>query len=40
MARTLPARLVDVFLQTGLDLIIGQEGHVARVSDSQEVPVP
>lgn len=35
----LPAWLVSVGLQTRLDLIICEEGHVARVVDRQELPV-
>lgn len=37
---TIPARLVDVFLQSCLHLVVRQKGHVARVSHRQEVPVP
>lgn len=35
-----PARLVDVLLQSRLHLVVCQERHVAWVSHSQEVPVP
>ena len=35
----IPSWLVDKGLQLGLHLIIGQEGLVARVSDSQGIPV-
>lgn len=35
-----PARFVPVGLQACLDLIVGEEGHVARVVDSQELPIP
>lgn len=36
----LPAWLVSAGLQTLLDLIICEEGHIARVVDRQELPVP
>lgn len=29
-----PARLVDELLQTSFDLIVGEEGHVPRMSNS------
>lgn len=35
-----PARLVDELLQPRFDLIVGEEGHVPRVSNRQAVPVP
>lgn len=35
-----PAWFVSVGLQACLHLIIGEEGHVARVVDSQELPIP
>lgn len=35
-----PARLVDELLQPCFDLIVGEEGHVPRVSNCQAVPVP
>lgn len=38
--KILPARCVDVLVQSSLDFIIGQEGHVAGVRYCQEVPVP
>lgn len=34
-----PARLVDELLQPCFDLIIGEESHVPRVSNSQAVPI-
>lgn len=37
---TIPARLVDVLVQSSLDFIVGEEGHVAGVSYRQEIPVP
>lgn len=36
----IPARFVDVLLQSCLHLVICQEGHVAWMSHCQEVPVP
>lgn len=35
-----PARLMDEPVQTSLDLVVGQEGHVTRVCDGQAVPIP
>lgn len=35
-----PARFMDEPLQTSFDLVVGQEGHVARVGHRQTVPVP
>ena len=35
----LPAWLVSESLQTGLDLVVCEEGHVTRVVDRQELPV-
>lgn len=35
-----PAMLVDELLQPRFDLVVGEEGHVPRVSNCQAVPVP
>lgn len=35
-----PAGLVDEPLQTGFDLVVGQEGHVTGMGHRQTVPVP
>lgn len=35
-----PARLVNELLKPSFDLIVGEEGHVPRVSNCQAVPVP
>lgn len=40
MKENTPARLVDVLVQSGFDLIVGQKRHVPRVCHRQEVPVP
>ena len=32
--------LVDVTVQSRLHLVVGEEGHVARVCDGQDLPVP
>lgn len=37
---TIPARFIDVLVKSGLDFIIGKEGHIARVCHCQEIPVP
>ena len=35
-----PAGLVDVPVEPRLDLVVGEEGHIAGVGHGQDLPVP